>query len=471
MLLEDDFLLQSQWGKKLFHNHAKKMPILDYHCHLDPKEIYENKNYDNLTKIWLNDNGNGDHYKWRLLRANGTEERFITGEGDDYTKFLEFVKAVEKAIGNPIYEWSHLELKRYFGIDLTINQENAKTIWDRANALLSKDDFRPRQLIQKMNVHLVATTDDPISSLDYHKQLMDEEDKNGFKVLPTFRPDMIMDIENVDFLTYIDKLSEISGISITSYEDFKKALEQRVQYFHEVGGRLSDHGLNTFYFQKATRKEIEEIFNNRLNSRSLTNEDVVKFQSAIQIYLMSLYVKYNWTMQLHMNAFRNDSEKSLKTIGVNAGFDSIGDQTTLAREVVKLLSEAELQDVIPKTILYSLNPNDWLTLSTLMGSFQGGMIQKIHLGCAWWFNDTREGMQTQLTTYAQQSLLANFVGMLTDSRSLLSYPRHEYFRRVLCDLIGEWVEHGRVPEDEKYLGQIIEDICYNNAYKYFGFFD
>ncbi|MEN0658666.1 glucuronate isomerase [Caldifermentibacillus hisashii] len=470
MLLEDDFLLETQWGKKLFHNYAKKMPIIDYHCHLEPKEIYENKNYDNLTKIWLNDNGIGDHYKWRLLRAYGTEEKYITGDGDDYTKFFEFVKTVEKAIGNPIYEWSHLELKRYFDIDLTINAKNAKIIWDTANDLLAKDEFRPRQLIQKMNVHLVATTDDPISNLDYHKLLKKEEDKNGFKVVPTFRPDMIMDITNPNYLPYMEQLGKVSGISIRSFEDLEEALAKRVQYFHEVGGRLSDHGLNTFYFKRTTRKEVEDIFNHRLHNSSLNNEDVIKYQSAIQIYLMSLYVKYNWTMQLHMNAFRNNSERSLKTIGVNAGFDSMGDQSTLAREVVKLLNEAELQNVIPKTILYSLNPNDWLTLSTLMGSFQGGMRQKIHLGCAWWFNDTREGMKTQLTTYAQQSLLANFIGMLTDSRSFLSYPRHEYFRRVLCDLIGKWVERGQVPEDEQYLGQIIEDICYNNAYEYFGFF-
>ncbi|MFD2211510.1 glucuronate isomerase [Virgibacillus halophilus] len=471
MLLETDFLLQSRWGKKLFHNHAKKMPIIDYHCHLEPKEIYENENYRNLTRIWLSDNGIGDHYKWRLLRANGTEEKFITGDGDDYTKFLAFVETIERAIGNPIYEWSHLELKRYFGIDLPINKKNAKTIWDTANAMLSKKEFQPRQLIQKMNVHLVATTDDPISNLDYHKLLKNEEDKNGFKVLPTFRPDKVMDIMNTDFLTYMEQLGEVSGLVIGSYEDLERALKQRVQYFHEIGGRLSDHGLNTFYFQKATHKEIEKIFNNRLSNHPLTQEDIVKYQSAIQIYLMELYVKYSWTMQLHMNVFRNGSEKGLKEIGVNAGFDSMGDQSTLAREAVKLFSEAELQNVIPQTILYSLNPNDWLTLSTLMGSFQGGMAQKIHLGCAWWFNDTREGVENQLTTYAQQSLLANFVGMLTDSRSFLSYPRHEYFRRVLCDLIGEWVERGQIPEDEEYLGQIVEDICYNNAYEYFGFFE
>lgn len=470
MLLNNDFLLKSQWGKKLFHNHAKKMPIIDYHCHLEPKEIYDNKNYDNLTRIWLNDSGAGDHYKWRLLRANGAKEEFVTGEGDDYLKFLEFVKAVEKAIGNPVYEWSHLELKRYFGIDLTINTTNAKTIWDEANAMLSKEEYRPRQLIQKMNVQLVATTDDPISDLYYHKLLRKEEESNGFKVLPTFRPDRIMDIENPDFLSYMEQLSEISGVSIKHYEDLEEALEQRVQYFHEVGGRLSDHGLNTFNFEETTREEVEEIFNDRLNNSYLTQESIVKYQSTIQMFLMGLYTKYNWTMQLHMNACRNNSEGSLKTIGQNAGFDSMGNQSTLASEVAKLFNEAELQAVVPKTILYSLNPNDWLTLSTLMGSFQGGMTQKIHLGCAWWFNDTREGMKTQLTTYAQQSLLANFVGMLTDSRSFLSFPRHEYFRRVLCDLIGEWVERGQLPEDEEYLGQIVEEICYNNAYRYFGFF-
>lgn len=471
MLLNNDFLLKGDWSKKLFHNYAEKMPIIDYHCHLIPKEIYENKQYDNLTQVWLYDNGFGDHYKWRLLRANGTEETYITGDGEAYEKYLEFVKAVGKAVGNPIYEWSHLELRRYFGIDLTINLKNARAIWDQANALLKTQDFRAKSLIRRMQVKVVCTTDDPVSDLRYHKLLRAEEQENGFRVLPTFRPDGLLDIGTPDFVPYIQKLEDLCGTEIHSFPDLERAVEERVRYFHEVGGRLADHSLNTFTYVPATEQEISELLARRLSGRHLSQEENCAYQTAIQLTLMRLYVKYNWTLQLHMNCFRDGSDINLKAIGLNSGFDSVGDQSNLGRQLLNLFNEAEKRQTIPKMILYSLNENDMPVLATLMGSFQGMTKQRIHLGCAWWFNDTYNGMKNQLTMYASQSLLGNFVGMLTDSRSFLSYPRHEYFRRILCTLLGEWIEDGRLPEDEEYLGQIVEDICYHNAYEYFHFFD
>jgi glucuronate isomerase len=472
MFLDKDFLLTNDWAKKLFHGYAEDMPIIDYHCHLEPKEIYANKNYENLTRMWLNEDGVGDHYKWRLLRANGSKEELITGNGDDYEKFLAFVRAVEKAPGNPIFEWSHLELRRYFGINETITLKNAPIIWEKANELLAKPGFKPRRLIQKMNVKLVCTTDDPADDLAYHKLLAKEEAENEFKVLPTFRPDKLMAIDDAGFSDYIAKLAAVSGVAVHNVNDLKNALAQRIDYFHAVGGRLADHGMNKFTFVETSTHDANDIFEKVLNGGLPSEAEVVAYQSYIQILLMKCYVRHNWTMQMHVNVFRNDSPKNLASIGVNTGFDSVGDQTNLGRELVDMFATAEKNEGIPKTILYSLNPNDWITIASLMGSFQGdGVKQRIHLGCAWWFNDTKDGMRKQLTMYAQQSLLANFVGMLTDSRSFLSYPRHEYFRRVLCGVIGEWVEAGQLPEDEEYLGKIVSDISYNNAHEYFGFFD
>ncbi|MDR0485066.1 MAG: glucuronate isomerase [Alphaproteobacteria bacterium] len=467
-MLQDDFLLENDFGKILYHKYAKSMPIIDYHCHLEAGEIYENKNYKNLTRIWLSDNGIGDHYKWRLMRANGVAEEYITGQAEDFQKFVEFCKTVEKAIGNPIFEWSHLELKRYFGIDTIICEKNAKEIWEKANSLLQNPEYTPRALLQKLKVKCVATTDDPASTLEYHKLLAKEE--SNFKVLPTFRPDGIMNISAENFVEYLSSLAKVSQVSIKSFAELKKAISQRVDYFHATGGRLADHGLNTFNFIKTIEAEAGVIFNKALQKIELSTEEVIKYQSYMQLYLMELYTAKNWTMQLHMNVFRNASSKSLKNIGINSGFDSVGDQNSLTAEVLKLFNEAESLGSLPKVILYSLNNNDWLSLATLMGSFQGGVKQKIHFGCAWWFNDTYEGMQQQLTIYASQSLLANFVGMLTDSRSFLSYPRHEYFRRILCNFVGDLVKKGRLPSDENYLGKIIEDICYNNSHEYFGFF-
>ncbi|MDR2465497.1 MAG: glucuronate isomerase, partial [Streptococcaceae bacterium] len=358
MFLDKDFLLTNEFGKKLFHDYSQKMPIIDYHNHLDPKVIYENKNFEDLTQAWLYDNGAGDHYKWRLLRTEGFDESLITGDAPSYEKYLAFVKTLKKAMGNPIFEWSHLELRRYFGIEEVLTEENAKEIWDKANALLQTDDFKPRALLKRMNITAMCTTDDPIDDLNYHKLI--KEEGIGFKVLPTFRPDFVFDIEGNAFVEYLEKLTNLTRYEVSDFSNLEKALDARVAYFHEVGGRLSDHGLNTFHYISTSQEEANRIMQKRLQGTSLTREEVLKYQSALQIALMKIYVKHGWAMQLHMNALRNDSAKSFKEVGINAGFDSMGDQTGLASEFVKCFSDAELENAVPKTVVYSLNENDYL---------------------------------------------------------------------------------------------------------------
>lgn len=469
MLLNDDFLLTTPWAKALFHDHAEGMPIIDYHCHLDPLQIYEDRRFDNITQIWLNDHGAGDHYKWRLMRANGAPEELVTGDGDDKAKYLEYVKALEKAPGNPLFEWSHLELRRAFGIDETISQRNAESIWEKANGRIAGEDFSARGLIRRFDVRCICTTDDPASELEHHRLLAREEGL-GFKVLPTLRPDALMGIQLDGYIEYLGKLGAASGIDVHDLQSLEDAIAQRVDFFHSVGGRLADQGMNDFHFMPAGRGEIQSILSRRLEGETLGDDEVRKYQTHLTLLLMGLYRRRGWTMQVHMNCFRNDSTRNHALVGVDAGFDSVGAQSDIVYQVRLLLDAAEQADALPRLILYSLNPSDWLALASLAGSFEGECLQRVHFGCAWWFNDTLSGMRRQLTTYAEQSLLGNFVGMLTDSRSFLSYPRHEYFRRVLCQLLGEWVERGQLPEDEEFLGRLVEDICYNNAHDYFGFF-
>lgn len=465
--LDNDFLLTSEAAKKLYHEHAEHMPIIDYHCHLEPKDIYENKNYPNLTRVWLNDGMLGDHYKWRLERANGVPESLITGDGDEYEKMVAWAGTLEKAIGNPIYEWANLELKRFFGIQEPVLVKNVPTIWKKANELLQTDDFKPRNLIVNANVKVVCTTDDVNSDLHYHKLLAKEEKR--FKVLPSMRPDGLFNITNAGYPNYIAKLSEITHIDVKDVDSLEKALDSRFAYFNEVGGHVSDFGLNTYYYYKLSPAEVNEIIVKGLHNEPLTDKEVFGYQTALLQMFMRLNKKYDWVMQLHMNVLRNMNKPMFDAIGADKGFDSVGSQTGIAKEILLLLNDGSIANAIPKTILYSTNPNDWMELATGMQSFQGDCVQRLQLGCAWWFNDTREGMQNQLITMAQQSLLANFVGMLTDSRSFLSYPRHEYFRRVLCNVIGEWVQRGQVIEDYDYLGKIVEDISFNNANTYFRF--
>lgn len=470
MLLNDDFLLTSAWARRLYHDHAEKMPIIDYHCHLVPQEIYENKGYENLTQVWLCDNGFGDHYKWRLMRANGVPERLITGDGDPYEKYLAFVRTIERAAGNPIFEWSHLELRRFFGIDLTICEANAREIWERANALLATPDFRARRLIQRMNVRCVCTTDDPASDLRWHRLLAAEEEACGFKVLPTFRPDALLDVAAPGFGDYVRGMGAASGVEVTDWESLRAAAEARVDFFHAAGGRLADHGMNSFAFAPADEADVAAAVAAALAGEPVGAEAAAAYQTAMTLFLMGAYERHGWTMQVHGNCFRNDSTLGLSTIGRDAGFDTVGDQPDFAFQLKCLMDAAQQAGALPRMILYSLNDSDWLALATLAGAFQGGVRQRIHFGNAWWFNDTYDGMRKQLAMYAQQSLLGNCLGMLTDSRSFLSYPRHEYFRRVLCQVVGEWVDQGRLPDDDAFLGGLVEDVCYNNAHDYFGFF-
>lgn len=469
MFLDDNFILKTKTAQDLYHNHAKDLPIIDYHSHLNPQDIYENKPFEDLSQVWIYDHGAGDHYKWRLMRTNGVDEELITGSAEPYEKFLAFCKTMEKAIGNPVYEWANLELRRYFGIDLPINEKNAPEIWRRANEQIQSEGFGARDLLDKMNVEVVCTTDDPADELPYHKLLREMQKETGLQVLPTLRPDKLMNINAPDFLDYLKKLEKVSGQDIKSYDDLMKAMAQRVDFFHSVGGRLADHGLNELYFEETSPDEVEAIFQKRLNGETLSEEEVIKYQSLNELNLMKLYKDHGWTLQMHMNVDRNVSNKNFAKLGPDAGFDSIGTQPDLVRQLKALLQSAQDKDSLPKMILYSLNQADLMALASLMQDFQGEVPQQLQLGAAWWQNDTHDGIRHQLETMAQQSLLGNFTGMLTDSRSFLSYPRHEYFRRILADTIGDWAENGRVPDDEEMLGKIVEDISYNNPRTYFGF--
>lgn len=463
--LSEDFLLDNKMARTLYHDFAEEMPIIDYHCHLEPQEIYENKKWESLTQVWLG----GDHYKWRLLRAMGVSEELITGKGDDYEKFLAFAETLEHAYGNPIYEWTHLELKRYFGIDKLITRESAKEIWNQCNELLQSEDFTPRALIKKSKVQVVVTTDDPTSELEYHKKLASEE--KNFKVLPGLRPDFLIEITNGQFEQYLSKLSQVVNKEIDSFDDIILALENRFDYFDHMGGRLSDYSLSTYYYDRAEKSVLDEIVKKARANQVVTEKEYNQYITELMLEIMRLNKKYNWTMQLHLNVNRSINGPALKNIGANTGFDTIGTQANISEQMTKLFSAAQDINVLPKMILYSLNPNDQIELATMIGCFQGGQVQKMQIGAGWWFNDTAEGMYKQLETFASQSLLSNFVGMLTDSRSFLSYPRHEYFRRVLCNFIGHLSESGRVPEDEKLLGKLVQNVAYNNVQNYFRFFE
>ncbi|WP_461215096.1 glucuronate isomerase [Lacticaseibacillus sp. GG6-2] len=470
-LLDDDFLLSNDMAKKLFNDHAKKMPIIDFHCHLNPEEIYENKNYPNITRIWLNEGTYGDHYKWRLERANGVPEELITGDGDEYQKFLAWAGTIEKAAGNPLYEWTHLELRRFFGINETFNRKTAPAIWKKANAELQTDAFKPRNLIKNSHVQAVCTTDDPASDLHYHKLLKAEEKENGFRTLPAMRPDNLIQLNRPNTGAYLEELSKQSGVKVTDFRSLIKALHQRFEFFNEMGGRLSDHSLLSYHFVEGTEDEVNAVLAKAARDEHVTEHENDLFLTALLEELMRLNYEFDWTMQFHINSVRDINRPMFKKLGQDTGYDAMGTQPDIVLQIQKLYTKLQDENKIPKTIFYSLNPNDWMELATMMPCFIAGGVQRIQLGAGWWFNDTAEGMTNQLRTFAQQSLLPNFVGMLTDSRSFLSYPRHEYFRRVLCSFFGDLAEQGRVPDDEDYLGKIVEDISYNNAYNFFGFFN
>jgi len=462
--LGDDFLLTGSTASRLYNEYAKAMPIIDYHCHLNPREIFENKKFRNITELWLS----GDHYKWRAMRACGIDESLITGDADDYDKFAAYAAAMPGMIGNPLYQWSHLELRRFFDVNEILNAENAPAIWEKVNARLGGNGLGARDFIRISNVRVVCTTDDPADSLEYHIKL--KEDR-GFEtvVLPSFRPDKGLEINRPTFLPWLRKLEEASGGPIADIDQFLAALEARARFFHQVGCRVSDHALDTVPYAEASRDEAAAIFARALKGEKVGPEDEMKFKTFLLLHLGKLYAELGWAMQYHINAARNLNPRMFERLGPDTGFDAIGD-SSVATPLARLLGALEAEDKLTKTILYSLNPAQNAVLAAMIGSFQGGGIPgKIQFGSAWWFNDTKEGMIQQMKTLADMGLLPRFIGMLTDSRSFLSYTRHEYFRRILCNLLGEWADNGEVPADMELLGGIVQDICYRNAERYFGF--
>lgn len=461
--MDENFLLSNSEAEKLYHDYSKKMPIIDYHCHINPKEILENKKFANITQVWLY----GDHYKWRQMRTMGIDEKYITGDGSDYEKFLAWAKTISFAIGNPLYHWTHLELKRFFGIDEVLNEKTAPAIWEKVNKQLNSDEFTVRELIKKSNVKVICTTDDPIDSLESHIAL--KQDKSfDVKVLPTFRPDKALGINKETFKDWFNKLEEVVNAKINNLDEYLEALKKRVEFFHEVGCRISDNALDFVPVGNATVEEASEIFVKVLKNEKVSFEEENKFRVFILKYLGKLYYDLNWSMQLHMNCVRDNNSVMFNKLGPDTGFDSLND-TEVAIPLSRLLDSLNKENALPKTIIYSLNPNDNTTIGTLLGCFQGDNIKgKIQFGSAWWFNDHKIGMEDQIKSLANLGMLSTFVGMLTDSRSFLSYTRHEYFRRILCNVIGEWIENGELPCDIEHLGQIVSDISYNNAKNYFG---
>ena len=462
--MDDHFLLTNETAAHLYNTYAKDMPIIDYHCHLNPQEVYENKQFKTLTNVWLD----GDHYKWRLMRANGIEEEKITGSASDYEKFLAWAKTVPMTIGNPLYHWTHLELKRFFNIDEILNEQTAPFIWEKANEKLRSGKFGARDLITRSNVKVICTTDDPTDSLEYHMKLRDVQ---GFEtqVLPSFRPDKGLEINQEGFKSWIAKLQDCSNRSIHTYDDLLKALESRARFFHSMGGRLSDHALNKMVYTKTSKEEVSKIFLKALKGEGVSTEEESKYKSYTLIFLGKLYNELGWAMQFHLHALRNNNTKMFRQLGPDTGYDSMYDGQ-VAEPLVQLLDQMDVQNSLPKTILYSLNPKDNYVLASIIGSFQGdGIPGKLQLGTAWWFNDQREGMLEQMKALSNVGLFSRFIGMLTDSRSFLSYTRHEYFRRLVCSLIGTWVEEGEVPNDQQLLEQIVKGICYENAKDYFSF--
>ncbi|MDR3259080.1 MAG: glucuronate isomerase [Fusobacteriaceae bacterium] len=467
--MDNDFLLTTETAKKLYNDYAKKMPIIDYHCHLQPKEIYENKKFRNISEVWLGAGDRyGDHYKWRVLRARGYGEDYISGAADDRERFNIFVETIPYTIGNPLYQWCHLELKRYFGIEEIISPQNADIIWEKANKKL--ETLTAREMMYLHNVKTVCTTDDPTDSLEWHIK-MKSDPTLKVKVLPAFRPDKGINIELDWFFDWISKLSDVVGYEIKSIGDLTKALAERIEFFDSVGCKVSDHGLDIVYYEDAGEEEVNKIFLKGLKNEKISSEELDKYKGYILVFLGKQYAKYKWIQQYHIGALRNNSKRMLKEIGADTGFDAIND-SLVAEKLSKLLDKLDSTDELPKTVLYNLNPRDNEVIAVLGGCFQGagtGIKGKIQFGAAWWFLDQKDGMEKQIDTLSQVGLLSQFIGMLTDSRSFLSYTRHEYFRRILCNKLGNLVENGEYPADIEFLGKIVRDICYNNAKEYFGF--
>ena len=463
--MDENFLLQTETAQKLYHEHAAKMPIIDYHCHLNPQMVADDYQFKTLTEIWLG----GDHYKWRALRANGIAEKYITGDASDWEKFEKWAETVPYTFRNPLYHWTHLELRTAFGIDKILNPKTAREIYEECNEKLQQPQFSARGLMRHYNVEAVCTTDDPVDSLEHH--IKTRESGFEIKMLPTWRPDKAMMVEvPADFRAYMEKLAEVSGVKISSFDDMVDALQKRHDFFEAQGCKLSDHGMDEFYAEDYTDAEIRSIFNKVYGGTSLTKEEILKFKSAMLVVFGEMDYETGWTQQFHYGPLRNNNTKMLKLAGPDTGFDSMGDFST-AQSLSKFLDRLNSRDKLTKTIIYNINPNANEMIATMIGNFQDGSIPgKIQFGSGWWFLDQKDGMEKQMNALSVLGLLSRFVGMLTDSRSFLSYPRHEYFRRTLCNLLGRDVENGEIPVSEmERLTQMVEDISYYNAKNYFRF--
>ena len=460
--LNENFLLSTEIARKLYFDYAKDMPIIDYHCHVPPKQIYENTHFKNITELWLA----GDHYKWRLMRSNGIDEFYITGGASDYDKFVKFASVLPKAIGNPMYHWCHLELKTYFGYDGVLSDRTADEVWKLTEERLKKGDLGVRDIIKQSNVKFIGTTDDPVDTLEYH-ELIAKDDTIDTVVAPSFRPDKALNIDKKGWREYIATLSDVCGIKIDGIESLKAALGARIDFFDAHGCRASDHGLDRIVYDDGKGIDLGAVMKKVMDGGAADAREAEAFKTELLVFCAAAYKTRGWVMQLHYNCLRNPNSVMFEKIGPDTGFDIIGPSNDSARFAL-LLDRLNREDILPKTIIYSLDPSDNQFIDTLLGAFQGTEVPgKIQHGSAWWFNDNKQGMRDQLISLANLSLLGNFVGMLTDSRSFLSYTRHEYFRRILCALIGEWVENGEYPNDEEALKEIVQGISYNNAKRYF----
>ena len=463
--IHQDFLLQNETARMLYHDHAKGMPIIDFHCHLDPKAIAENKNFGSITELWLG----GDHYKWRIMRANGVKEDFVTGNASDWEKFEKWAETIPYAMRNPLYHWTHMELKTAFGIDDILSPKTAKKIFDQCNELLKEPSMRPQSLIKRYHVETLCTTDDPIDSLEYHRQIAASDFE--VKVLPAWRPDKVMTVTTAEaYRAYVEKLSEASHITISNFDDLVNALQNRHDFFNQSGCRLADHGTSDLPFVSYTMEEIKAIFNKVYGGTELNLLEKQKYQMALLQILAEMNAESGWVQQFHYGPLRNTNTKMFNQIGVDTGYDTMGD-FKCAQAIAHMLDQLNSANKLAKTILYNINPSENEMIATMIGNFQDGSVPgKMQFGAAWWFNDQMQGMLDQMNALSNQGLLSRFVGMLTDSRSFLSYTRHEYFRRILCNMIGKDVEDGFLPVSEmERIEQMVEDICYNNAKRYFAF--
>ncbi len=460
--MDQDFLLETPTAQKLYHDYAEKQPIIDYHCHVDPKEIFENRRFQNIYQTWLE----GDHYKWRVMRSNGVEERYITGDASEREKFQKFAEALPKAIGNPMYHWCHLELRTYFGYQGVLNGETAQEVWDLSEKKLKEDGMDVRGIIRQSNVAMIGTTDDPTSTLEWHKRLK-EDASFPVTVTPSFRPDKALNIEKPGWKAFTQELGASAGVEITSLETLEQALKNRMDAFTQAGCRAADHGLDYVPYREASRQDVDAILQKGLKDEAVTLEETEQFKTALLVFCAEQYAKMGWVMQIHYNCMRNPNSAMFARLGPDCGFDCMNN-VNCGGALYALLDRLYRTGSLPKTILYSLNPGENEMLDTMIGAFQGTEAAgKLQHGSAWWFNDNKTGMQDQLISLANLSLLGNFIGMLTDSRSFLSYTRHAYFRRILCNLVGGWIENGEYPADLDAAGALVADICYHNAKRYF----